>query len=448
MRDPTMTEQAQDAVERDVAMATDDYLTGRGQTISTQTSALFVKIVAGVTAVFLVWAATAKLDQVTRGGGRIVSQEKNKVVQHLEGGIISQILVQEGQKVAAGEILLRIENSFAEADLEASLLELATQRLKENRLRAEAAGAEAIAFDAALAEAHPRQVGRQRRVFESRRAELTEKLKILNDQVAQKELELSEKRSRLENKRRERALMSERLTSLRKLSKQGAVARNELLQNETLFQQLVSQVSDLEFQVPQTQAALEEARGRRREAELSFRSAAERELSDAQLQIAKLVETIEALRDRNRRFDVTAPTAGTINKLFVNTINGVVRPGQNIAEIVSDNASIEVEAKLSPRDRARVWPGLPAIVKVSAYDYATHGGLRGRIVEVSPDALRDDDGRIYFRVRIEAEADALGEDNPVVPGMLAEVDIITGKKTILDYLLKPVRNIQEKALRE
>ena len=189
-------------------------------------------------------------------------------------------------------------------------------------------------------------------------------------------------------------------------------------------------------------------RGRRREAELSFRAEAQRQLTDAEFAISKLEETIEALRDRNRRFDVVSPTNGAVNKLFVSNIDAVVKPGQTIAEIVADDAPIEIEAKLSPTDRAKVWPGLPALVKVSAYDFAIHGGLSGKVVEVSADALQDEAGNVFFRVRIEADVDGLGEDKPVIPGMLAQVDILTGKKTILQYLLTPIEQVRLNALRE
>lgn len=426
----------------------DDFLVGPSVQIATSATGFFVKTVALGLVVFVFWASFAKLDRVTRGTGRIVTQEKNNLVQHYEGGIITQILVAEGESVQAGDTLLRIENSFAQAELAASSLELSTQRLKRTRLLAETVGADTVTFDPVEEAAYPEQVAQQRRFFESRLAERSEQISIAHDQIEQKKIERSEKKSRHTNKKRERALMAERLSSLRELSKQGAVSRNELLQSETLFQQLVTEISDLEFQILQTESALAEAEGRRREADLNFKGEAERDLIDTEFAIAKLEETISALRDRKQRFDVTAPTNGRINKLFVNNVNGVVRPGQAIAEIVSDDAAIEIEAKLSPRDRAQVWPGLKSIVKVSAYDFTTFGGLEGEVVEVSPDALQDEEGNIYFRIIIEASVQSFGDDKPVVPGMLAEVDIITGQQTIMDYLLKPIRTVQSRALRE
>ncbi|MEO1014532.1 MAG: HlyD family type I secretion periplasmic adaptor subunit [Pseudomonadota bacterium] len=416
--------------------------------VSTRASSQFLACATAFVAAFLVWAAMAKVERVTRGAGRVVSQERNNIVQHLEGGIITEIFVAEGDRVSKGDTLFRIENSFARAELGAATLDLNVARLKRDRLVAEANGLDSIDFDPELARSFPDQVARQVRFFERRKGKLDEALSIIDDQIAEKEFELSEKQSRLRNKERERALMAERLRSLRDLSKAGAVARNELLQNETALQQVVTQISDLKFQIPQAKSALAQVKGRRREATASFQADAERLLTEAEFDISKLEETIEAQRDRKQRFDVAAPTDGIINKLFVNNVNGVVRPGQNIAEIVSDDAPIEIEAKLSPQDRAEVWPGLKAVVKVSAYDFATHGGLTGKIVEISPDALKDEDGGIYFRVRVEADVYRLGPDKPVVPGMLAEVDIITGEQSILDYLLKPIKDVQTKAFRE
>lgn len=426
----------------------DDFLTSPVSRISTRASGQFLACVACFTIALLTWASLAQVDRVTRGAGRVVSQQRNNIVQHLEGGIITQMFVEEGQSVKKGDVLFRIENSFAQAELGSATLDLGVQRLKRARLHAEANGLETVDFDPDLAAMFPEQVAQQISFFKKRRRELFEALSVIADQIEEKEFELSEKKSRLTNKERERAFMAERMVSLRNLSEAGAVARNEVLENETALQQVLTQISDLKFQIPQAESALAQAHGRRREAEASFRAEAERLLTETEFEISKLQETIEAQRDRKQRFDVVAPTDGVINKLFVANVNGVVRPGQNIAEIVSDDAPIEIEAKLSPKDRAEVWPGLRTIVKVTAYDYSLHGGLHGRVIDISPDALQDEEGHVFFRVRIEADVKGLGVDKPVVPGMQAEVDIITGRQTIISYLLKPINELRNKAFRE
>jgi len=170
-----------------------------------------------------------------------------------------------------------------------------------------------------------------------------------------------------------------------------------------------------------------------------------RSRSQTALAISKLNQSITALQDRKSRTNVIAPISGRINRLLVSTIGGVVQPGQTLAQIVPDDLSIAVDARLSPKDRASVWPGLESVVKVSAYDYTIYGGLKGIVTEISPDALQDENGNPYFRVRVKADASALGADNPVVPGMLAEVNILTGSHTVLDYILRPVRRLQENA---
>ncbi|WP_306250509.1 HlyD family type I secretion periplasmic adaptor subunit [Parvularcula sp. IMCC14364] len=434
--------------ETDFGRLEEHGIVGHNRLIAKEGSVQLLYTIALFLLIFLVWASVTSVDRVTRGSGRVVSQERNNFVQHYEGGIIKQILVSEGERIEEGATLVRIENSFAQAELDSSTLELSTLRIRASRLRAESEGLAEINFSEELASGFPDQIIQETTYFSRRREGQAEVLSVIDEQIEQKELELSERRSHLANLIREQELMSERLISLRELSGRGAISRNELLQDETQYQQIVTQVSNLEFQIPQTEAGLAEVKARRRESESRFRSEAQRELRETEVKIELLDERISALQDRSQRFDVTAPTSGVINKLFVNNIDGVVRPGQNIAEIVPDNAAVEIEAKLLPSDRAQIWPGLPVIAKISAYDFSTFGGLPGKILEISPDALVDDDGNVYFRVRIEAETGDLGEDTSVVPGMQAEVDILTGKQTILSYLLRPVQNIRENAFRE
>ena len=187
---------------------------------------------------------------------------------------------------------------------------------------------------------------------------------------------------------------------------------------------------------------------RMNEAKSRFRSDADKDRSDTELQIAKLEETISALKDRSNRSDVLAPINGIVNKLHVTTVGGVVKSGEPLVEIVPVDAAVAVEAKIAPSDRGDVWPGQSAVVKVSAYDYSIYGGLPGRVVDISADALTDERGTLYFRVRLEAEAKNFGPAKPITPGMLAEVDILIGRRTVLESLLRPVRQIRDNALRQ
>ncbi|MCP8940191.1 HlyD family type I secretion periplasmic adaptor subunit [Alsobacter sp. SYSU M60028] len=415
--------------------------------IARRASAAMIYTIAASLAAFLVWAAWTDLDKVTHGAGRVVPQMQNQVVQHLEGGIVSEILVKEGDRVQRGEPLMRIDNSFARSELAQASIELKAKYIRLARLEAESKGLQRPEWPATYIKDLPGIAERETALFETRQKTMHAQEQILDDQLRQKELELSEFRSRLINTQAERELVQKRVANLRRLAALGAVSQNELLDNERTLQQMDARMSDLGHDIPRTDSALNEIRNRRAEAALRFRGDADKERADTEVQIAKLNESISAMQDRRIRSEVVAPMTGVINKLFVNTIGGVVKSGEPLAQLVPFDSSVAVEARLSPTDRAQVWPGLPAIVKVSAYDFSIYGGLPGKVVEISPDVLQDEKGQPYFRVRLEADATAFGPDKPVVPGMLAEINIISGHQTVLSALLRPVRRVQEMALR-
>ena len=404
--------------------------------IESRARGMLVVTIAASLVAFVAWAALTSLDKVTHGAGRVIPQLQNQVIQHFEGGIVTEILVREGETVARGTPMLRVENSFARSELLQAQIEIKAKTIRAARLAAESQGAEL-----------PGIASQETGLFETRRRTLMVQLRILDDQVRQKDLELSELKARLGLTRTERELLLQRLGNLRKLNSIGAVSSNDLLDNERQLQQMEAKISDLAHDIPRTEAALSELGGRRSEQVLKFRSDADRDRVDTQVQIAKLVESVQAMQERSVRTEVVAPMAGVVNKLFVNTIGGVVKSGDPLIQLVPAGSSVAVEARLSPADRAQVWPGLPAVVKVSAYDFSVYGGLPGKVVDISPDALPDEKGQPYFRVRLEADGTAFGADKPVVPGMLADVNIISGKQTVLEALVRPVRRIQENALR-
>jgi HlyD family type I secretion membrane fusion protein len=397
---------------------------------------------------FFSWAAMASIDRVTRGAGKIVPMQQNQMVQHLEGGIMTALYVKEGDRVKKGDVLLRIQNNFFNAELKQVKLEHTARLLRLHRLNAEIRGMDNLAFPPALAETAPDLVDNEMGLFERRRETLAGQLKIFDDQIRQKELELAGHKVLMNGKSAERALTQERVDSNRRLVKVGAVSKTDLLQLETSLAQIETHLGSLRLAIPKTEASLSEIKERRKDLLLRTREAAANERTEVEVQLAKLNGTMQAMKDRNRRSDVRAPIEGTVNSVFVSTVGGVVRSGQNLVQIVPGETSIAIEARLSPKDRAEIWPGLPGIVKISAYDYSIHGGLKGKITEISPDALQDQKGNPYFRVRLEADVSSFGADKPVVPGMLAEVDILTGERTVLNYLLAPVRRLQERALRQ
>ena len=381
----------------------------------------FVIVLAVSVVVLVGWAATTEIDRVTRGQGRIVPQLQNQIVQHFEGGILTEILVREGDKVARGEPLLRIDNSFSRSELAQAELEIKARRAKMIRLTAEVGGAEMVEFPTDLETEIPKIVDREREVFTGRRQTLTEQIGILEDQFKQKSLDLAEAKSRWANTITERDLVNRRVTNLRRLAAAGAFSANDLIDNERSLQQIEQKLSDLVHEIPRDEAAMSEINRRMGEARSRFRSDADKERSETELQIAKLEETISALKDRSLRSEVVAPIDGVVNKLHVTTVGGVVKSGEPLVEIVPADAAVAVEARIAPSDRGDIWPGQKAVVKVSAYDYSVYGGLAGKVVDISADALQDERGTPYFRVRLEAEAKDFGPGKPISPGMLAAI---------------------------
>jgi membrane fusion protein, adhesin transport system len=416
--------------------------------IATEAQGRFVVILGICTLVAFVWSAIVQIDKVTRASGRIVTQQTKQDVQHLEGGIVAEILVKEGETVVAGQPLMRVENSFFKSELAQAAIEQAAKRARIARLDAETSGAKEIKFPMAVVLGSQQVVDNEVLLFNRRQSNLGEQLSILAQQQRQKEIELSELRSRQPTATRERQIAEERFQSFKNLSAAGAASNNERLEAERVLQQAITRLSDLAHEIPRTEAALAEIGQRRAETLSRFQTDAEKERGQTATDLEKLMRSIEALQDRSKRSDVNATVGGIINKLNVTTVGGVVKPGEILAQIVPTDGLIDVEMKLSPADRADVWPGQRAIVKVSAYEYSVYGGLSAKVSDISPDAHQDERGVPYFRVRLEADAAALGPDHPVLPGMLADVDVIGNRQSVLGTILKPLRRLKDNALRQ
>lgn len=416
--------------------------------IGRSANAIFVAATLFGFSAFFVWASSTSIEEVTRANGKVIPTAQNQNVQHMEGGIISEILVHEGDVVKTGDVLVRVQNSFNLAEMQQIQVDLAAQTVRFARLDAEANGAAMFNPPAVEGDKYPELIASETALFARRQANLNEQLAIFDDQAKQQRLGLVERQTRLANTKSAYDLMQQQVASLTTLVAQGAASRNTLLDRQSQLQDIHTQMDDLQFQIPQYESGLSELIRRRNEAELQFRADAENDRGDAQIKIAKLKETITAMTDRSARTNVTAPISGRINRLLVSTVGGVVQPGQTLLQIVPSDASVSIEAKVSPKDRGDIYPGLESVIKVSAYNYSVYGGLHGKIVEISPDALQDENGEPYFRVRVEASTQSFGPDHPVLPGMLAEVDVLTGRNTVLDYLLQPIRRISENALRQ
>lgn len=395
-------------------------------------------------AALAVWSAMTRIDAVTRSTGTVVPFNQNQIVQHLEGGIVSEILVREGDRVEQDQVLLRIRDTQSQTTLQQTLTQLSAKRAAQARIEAELSGASEVSFPPDLEESFI--IASERDLFLQRKRDQSEQINILEDKIRQHEIALAGLGARRSNLQRERELTAQRTQSLQRLHDLGAVSRNELLQGLTSLQQLDTKIEDLNHDIPQTQAALSEAVRQRNGAVLKFRSDAYEEKTKVLVEISQLREAVSGLRDKETRTEIRSPTAGIVNKRFVATVGGVIAAGAPILEIVPGSDTIAIEAQLSPQDRAEIWPGTKAVVKITAYDYSVYGGLDAQVVDISPDIIKDKDSQPYFRVRLKA-ANRLGDTYPIVPGMMANVDMLTRRHSVLQYLLTPLMNVKDMAFR-
>lgn len=420
-----------------------------------RTAARMAYILTIVTALFfagfLYWANFATLEEVTRGEGRIIPSSRVQVVQNLEGGILAEILVKEGQTVQQGTVLVRIDKTQARASFQETRSRYLSLLASIARLRAELTGSATIAFPAEIGRNAPQAAEDQRSLFAARRAQLDAELVVLRSQAAQRKQEIAELRSRQAQITKTLGIVREELDMTRPLVKTGVMSRVNLLRLEREISTLNGDREVARLSIPRVESALSEARERVRAKILAFRTNALEALNGQRAETQGLVETMKASKDRLIRTEVRSPVRGIVKDIKLNTIGGVIRPGQDILEIVPLGDTLLVEARIRPADIAFLGPDHSATVKITAYDYSIFGGLDAQIEQISADTIRDEQGEHFYRVLLRTKTGSLvhnGRDLPIIPGMTATVEILTGKKTVLDYLLKPLLKAKENALRE
>ncbi len=413
------------------------------------TNGLLLFIVVTVAAI-IVWAWWAELEEVTSGSGQVIPASKIKVVQNLEGGIVSAILVNDGAQVKEGQVILRIDPTGFGARLNESLGRQAGMEATLTRLRAEANGTEPE-FSDELIEKWPDLVSRELTLFQTRREGLQASLSALNQLVRQRSQEITELRNQIRVFDRSLALAREELELMRPAVRDGIVSRVELFRTETRVNDLDGQLSSAKLSLPRVEATLAEAQQRKAEREKLFRSEALLERNTIEVELAALTETISAEQDRVARTDVRSPVDGIVKEVKVTTIGQVVQPGLDLIEIVPLDDSLLIEAEVRPADIAFLRPGQPAIVKLTAYDFTLYGTLEGELERISADTIEDEQGERFFKILVRTQRNFLGEEdagNSILPGMVAQVDVITGKKTVLQYITSPLLRVQGQALRE
>ncbi|MCF5231697.1 HlyD family type I secretion periplasmic adaptor subunit [Pseudomonas edaphica] len=402
--------------------------------------------------IFLVtWAGFSSIDEVTRGDGKAIPSSKLQKIQNLEGGIVSELYVKEGQIVEAGAPLIRLDDTrFVSNAGETEALRLAMQ-LRVERLSAQVDDRPLNIPDDVL-KAAPSQAANERSLYESRRQQLKDEVGGLQEQLVQRQQELREFTSKQGQYRSQLSLQRQEINMSEPLVAQGAVSPVEVLRLKRAEMETRGQLDATTLAIPRAESAIKEVQRKIDETRGKFRSEALTQLNEARTELNKAESTGRALEDRVSRTLVTSPVRGIVKQLLVNTVGGVIQPGSDMVEIVPLNDTLLVEAKIRPQDIAFLHPGQEAIVKFTAYDYTIYGGLKAKLERIGADTITDEDKKTtYYMITLRTDRSHLGTDEKpllIIPGMVASVDIITGKKSILSYLLKPIIKARAEALHE
>ncbi|QXH46581.1 HlyD family type I secretion periplasmic adaptor subunit [Pseudomonas xanthosomatis] len=408
----------------------------------------------GVIAFFLflvVWASFAPIDEVTRGEGKAIPSSKVQKIQNLEGGIVAEIFAKEGEVVEVGQPLLRLdETRFAsnKGETEADRVAMA---LRVERLSAEVDD-RPLNIDSTLRESAPSQAASEESLYNSRRQQLANEIDGLQQQLVQKQQELREFNSKRAQYSNQLGLLRQEIGMSEPLVAKGAISQVEILRLRRAEVEMRGELDATGLAIPRAEAAVKEVQSKIEETRGKFRSDALTQLNEARADLNKTTATSKALDDRVNRTLVTSPVRGIVKQLLVNTIGGVIQPGSDIVEVVPLDDSLVIEAKILPKDIAFLHPGQEAMVKFTAYDYTIYGGLEAKLEQIGADTVTDEDKKTtYYPIRLRTEKSHLGTDDKpllIIPGMVATVDIKTGKKTIMSYLLKPIIKAKAEALRE
>lgn len=401
-------------------------------------------------AIAIFWANWAQLDEITRGAGEIIPSSQLQVIETLEGGAVSEILVREGDLVEKGQVLLRIDDIRFSSSLKENEVRQYELVAKAARLQAEADNTE-FQLPSDFPGEYQTMLDQEQFLFGNRKAEMQANLGGLAQQVEQRKQELKAAKSQEQQLRRSYGLLKRELDITRPLLKEGVISEVEFLRLKRQLNDLNGELSGVRLNIPRIESTLQETKQKLGEAELQFRNEARRELNEVAAEVSRIKQALTGMNDRIDRAEVKAPLKGTVKQLLVNTVEGVVQPGDELLNIIPWEDRLLVEAKIRPSDIANISPGQSAVIKVSAYDFSIYGGVDAKVIFVSPSTILDEEGESHYLVRLETDKPFLGTASgelPLIAGMTVSVDILTGRKSVMDYLLKPVLKAKEKALTE
>ncbi|UTJ06927.1 HlyD family type I secretion periplasmic adaptor subunit [Arcobacter roscoffensis] len=419
---------------------------------------VFFAIILFVTCM-IVWASFAQVDELARGEGKVIPSSKIQTIQSLDGGLIEDILVKSGDKVKIEQALVKIDTTRFQATFEENKESYNQWLTMVERLKLEAnidisKKIPKLNFSKKVKEIGKGYLESQRKLYENRIDELKTSLKVFDSQINQKRQELAETKSKISQGRTNLKLIKAQRATVKRMVESGSKSRIELITVEKEYQQTRGDLRTFNLTVPKIQYAITEAKEKKQQRVKEFRTEASKELERILVEIKKVEARLVADTDKIEKTVIKSNVNGTVKEIYMNTIGGVVKSGVTLMDIIPDSKNLLVEAKIDPKDIAFINPSQDVMIKLTAYDYSIYGGLDGKIVEISADSIVDKDskdGKSYYKVILETDKNYLekdGEKHPIIPGMIARVDIVTGKKTIMDFILKPILKVKENSLSE
>lgn len=406
--------------------------------------------IGSLVAAFLIWSNMSEIEEITHGSGQVVPTKEIQVVQSLEGGILQELLVTEGETVKKDQVLLKVSDiAFAseERGTEAKALAL---KAKKARLDAEAQDKD-FAIPEEIEEKFPDIARNEMALYESRKQELENAKSILDNKITSARAELAEVQAKINRLAENRRLLNQELAITKEMVAKRAVPKLEEIRLNRELSTISGQIREASEEKSGLQAELNKAQREREDREDKFKSQVLGELNEVESQITQLSENLTAIGDRVSRTEVRSPVDGVVNKIMIKTIGGVIEPAMKVIEVVPLDDDLKIMARVSPQEIAFLRPSLDVNIKISAYDPQRYGSLKGKLVRIGANSVTDSDGNVFFETEVRANKNYLGTEEkplPITPGMVAETEIITGKRTILSYLMKPVMRAKDKALTE
>jgi len=401
---------------------------------------MIVLLIAALLGAAIAWMNWAKIDVVVRGNGKVVPASQVQLIQSLEGGIVTDILIKEGDVVKAGQSLIKISDIAFSGSFEENRLLYNELKAKSARLKAESSGGKFVR-DEELVKTAPSLVDSEQSLFLSNAQQLKETLSVYEEQISQHEIALKEAQSKERQLKKSLDLVRQEITIKKPLMKRRIISEIDFLQLQQREAELEGDLETIGISIPRIRSTATEVRGKLKQNKLDFRNKAKLELNQVSAEISRLVEAQAALQDRVRRTTLRSPVEGVVQRLFTNTVGGVVTPGSEVLEIVPSGDTLVVEVRIKPADIAYIDIGQKVRIKFSAYDFAIHGSVEGEVSLISADTITDEDGESYYVAKVVPNVPYVGSDSsslPIKVGMTSEADIITAKKSILEYFLKPI----------